>query len=73
MLTLDHCRYNYEVNGQNKWSYNGLEQHASIIYTSLIFQKVQIEFKNAIAYGVKDIIPKRMFELKKENTLQWLN
>lgn len=66
LSTLDRCRLNSEIKCASKWSYNGLKQHASTIYTNAIFQKLQTEFKNATAYAVKEVAVGRTYELKRK-------
>lgn len=38
-------------------------QHTAIVYTTAIFQRVQKEFKCAMAYAVKEMVPERVFQL----------
>lgn len=66
LSTLDRCRFNSEIKCPSKWSFNGLEQHAATLYTTAIFQRVQKEFKSATAYAVKEIVPEKMFQLRRK-------
>ena len=41
-------------------------QHAAIVYITIIFQRVQKEFKCAMAYAVKEIVSERVFQLRRK-------
>uniref|UniRef100_K4AMR9 Protein FAR1-RELATED SEQUENCE n=1 Tax=Setaria italica TaxID=4555 RepID=K4AMR9_SETIT len=66
LSTLDRCIYDSELKTPNQWSYNSLEEHEAKIYTNAIFRKFQVEFKNSTAYGVKELVKEKLFEVKRK-------